>query len=84
MALLLKSGIWLFVLSVVGFSLVAGGVCGPTTDLGTYVAEATMFGAPLGIVMCIAVGVWTLIKKKPEWDFQRTFQALQQHFLIEG
>jgi len=66
MSLLLKSGIWLFVLSVVGFCLVAGGVCGPTTDLGTYIAEATMLGAPLGIAMCIAVGMWALIKRKSE------------------
>jgi hypothetical protein len=64
MPVLLKSGIWIFVLSVVGFVLSASGMCGPDTDFGTYVAEAAMFGAPLGVGMCVVAGVRAMFKRR--------------------
>jgi hypothetical protein len=66
MSSLFKSGVWTFALSVIGFCLVAGGVCGPKSDLGGYLAEATMVGAPVGIAMCILAGLRALVKRKPE------------------
>ena len=64
--MLLKSGIWIFVLSVVVFFLMQNGVSGPTTELQTYIAEAAMFGAPLGIGICISAGVRSLFKRKTD------------------
>jgi len=66
MSPLFKSGVWTFGLCAIGFCLVAGGVCGPRSDLGGYLAEATMIGAPIGIVMCIFAGLRALVKRKSQ------------------
>jgi len=66
MSMLLKSGIWVFVLSVVVFSLMQNGVSGPTTELQTYLAEVAMFGAPIGIGICISAGGRALLQRKAD------------------
>jgi hypothetical protein len=65
-SLLLKSGIWIFVLSLIVLFFSANGVSGPTTEAGTYVFEAPLVTAPAGILMCIAAGVRTFIRARPE------------------
>jgi hypothetical protein len=66
MSTLFKTGVWTFAPCAIGFCLVAGGICGPRTDLGGYIAEATIVGAPAGIVMCILAGLRALIQRKLE------------------
>jgi hypothetical protein len=65
MSRLFKSGVWIFIVCAIGFILSASGVCGPTSDLGTYVAEATMIGAPVGIAICIFAGLRALFRQNP-------------------
>jgi hypothetical protein len=65
-SLLLKSGSWIFVLSVIILFFPANGVSGPTTEAGTYAAETVLVSAPVGILMCIAAGVRAIVRNKPE------------------
>jgi hypothetical protein len=60
---LVKYGLWTSAICVVAFVAAAGGICGPSSDLGTYVAEAAMFGVPLGLVASIAGGVMKAIQR---------------------
>jgi hypothetical protein len=61
MSRLLKLGLWIFILSVVVFALSMNGVSGPRTETGTYIAEAAMIAAPIGLLLCLVAGVRAFI-----------------------
>jgi len=63
MSSLLKLGLWILILGVVVFALSMNGVSGPRTEAGTYIAEAAMIAAPIGLLLCVVAGVRAFIRR---------------------
>jgi hypothetical protein len=53
MSRLCKCGLLLFFGSVFVFAGAASGICGPSTETGTVLAEGAIYSAPIGLVMLL-------------------------------
>lgn len=53
----------MFIISALAFGLLQNGVSGPSTEAGTYVAEAAIFAAPIGLLMCTVAGIRALVRR---------------------